>query len=130
MVGESRKKDPPRLLDARAEFIAAAHCAVCATRGVISAKKESGVIRPLWSSGVRGSRGEGGEEAPKILLARVELQSENWLVKAGRGGRGSSSTSITGVDGRDGSRFNPKVRSVVGAASLSRHCVNVNRPSA
>lgn len=46
-MGESRKKiSPPTLLEARAEDNDAAHCAVCATRGVTSAKNESGVINP------------------------------------------------------------------------------------
>jgi hypothetical protein len=44
MVGESRKNEFPKLLDALADDNCAAHCAVCATRGVTSAKKESGVI--------------------------------------------------------------------------------------
>lgn len=45
MVGESMKNvSPPRLLEARADDSEAAHCAVWLTRGVTSAKKESGVI--------------------------------------------------------------------------------------
>lgn len=47
MVGESRKKELPKLLDPLADDSCAAHCAVCATRGVTSAKKESGVISPV-----------------------------------------------------------------------------------
>jgi hypothetical protein len=48
IVGESKKKEPSaKLLDARAEDKVAAHWAVCATRGVTSAKNESGVIKPL-----------------------------------------------------------------------------------
>ena len=96
---------------------------------MISAKNESGVIR-FWSSGVRGSAGDDGDDGSKTLLALVELQSENWLWKTGRGGFGNSLTSRAGVGGREGSSLKPSVLSVPGAALLSRVCVNVKIPSA
>jgi len=131
MVGESRKKvSPPILLDALADESDAAHCAVCATRGVISAKNESGVINTHCSSGVRGSAGEGGDDGSISLLALTELQSENWLRNVGREGFGSSLTSRSGVAGAEASLLSPSVRSVSGAALLSRVCVNVKMPSA
>ena len=86
-----------------------------------------------WSSGVRGSAGVGGDDLSNTLLARVELQSENWLRKTGRCAFESSftsSTSSSGVTHRDGSRRKPRVRNVSGAALFNRVCVKLKMPSA